>query len=313
MKSVSKPWKIGISYGVAFSGDGRLLATLAKDVSIWAVAERSRLVRARAVAHPCDAVFSPDGNSLAVKSTSGHIVILDARSGETIADFDNSDEGEGSNLQYSPCGDYIVDGSWNGCLTVRRAKTGAHEFVQEFAGEMIRGIRSFQSGQRWIVAHGPKATTDDRPPPPDYFSMWEWPFRRWPFWRRSHHVLPLRVAFSLPRSALTTDGQYLAVVHGAPPNTLSVFRLSDGSCVGTVPVEVGGTSGAVGWSHDGRLIGSVQDGAVVFYRWPDLQELRRVDLAFPNDAVFSPLGDLVALGSWRAGCVLASDALLTVA
>jgi WD40 repeat protein len=304
--SVTKPWKLGASYTVAFSGDGRLLATLSREVSIWAVAKRSRTVRTRAVAHPSHAAFSPDHGSLAVKSTSGHIVILDAQSGQTIADFDNSDEGEGSNLCYSPCGDYIIDGSWKGRLTVRQAGTGSREYVHEFPGEMIREVHSCHNGRRWVVEHGPIATAHDRPPPPDYFSVWDWPFRP-----GAHRVLPLRVAF-ITSSSLTTDGEHLAVVHGAPPNTLSVFRTADGVCLGAVPVISGGTGGAVCWSTDGQLIASAQDGAAVIYAWPGLQELHRFSLAFASDVAFSPLDDALALGAWKIGWVLATDALSAV-
>ena len=120
----TKPWKIGTSYAVAFSGDGRLLATLGRDVSIWDLALRSKVVRAHPFSHPSDAAFSPDQRHLAVRSTSGQIAIVDVRSGLTVVDFDNAAEGEGSNLQYSPCGEFIADGTWSGRLSVRRASSG---------------------------------------------------------------------------------------------------------------------------------------------------------------------------------------------
>ena len=73
------PWKIGTSYAVAFSGDGRLLATLGRDVSLWDLALRSKVVRAHPFSHPSDAAFSPDQRHLAVRSTSGQIAIVDVR------------------------------------------------------------------------------------------------------------------------------------------------------------------------------------------------------------------------------------------
>ena len=168
----TKPWKIGTSYAVAFSGDGRLLATLGRDVSIWDLALRSKVVRAHPFSHPSDAAFSPDQRHLAVRSTSGQIAIVDVRSGLTVVDFDNAAEGEGSNLQYSPCGEYIADGTWSGRLSVRRASSGAHEFVQDYQGEGIRSVHRSDDGKHWVIAHVAKATSDERPPPPDYFSVW---------------------------------------------------------------------------------------------------------------------------------------------
>jgi len=206
---------------------------LGRDVFVWDVALQSKAVRCHPFAHPSDAAFSPDQRHLAVKSTSGQIVIIDAQSGQTAVDFKNTADGEGSNLQYSSCGAYIVDGSWSGRLAVRRAGSGAHEFAQEFAGEMIRSVHSSSDGKRWIIAHGCKATSHDRPPPPDYFSVWDWPFRP-----GGYRLLPERVAFARS-SAVSPDGAVLAVVHGAPPDMVSVFRLSDGTCVGAVSIRSG--------------------------------------------------------------------------
>ena len=304
-RSVVGPWRIGTSNTVAFSRDGRLLAVLGRDVFVWDVALQSKAVRCHPFAHPSDAAFSPDQRHLAVKSTSGQIVIIDAQSGQTAVDFKNTADGEGSNLQYSSCGEYIVDGSWSGRLAVRRAGSGAHEFAQEFAGEMIRSVHSSSDGKRWIIAHGCKATSHDRPPPPDYFSVWVWPFRP-----GGYRLLPERVAFARS-SALSPDGSVLAVVHGAPPDMVSVFRPSDGTCVGTVSIRSGGTGHALGWSADGRLIGSVQDQIVVFYAWPTLGRMHELALAYPSDVAFSPSGDILALGSWQVGWVLPADPLAT--
>ena len=301
----TKPWKIGTSYAVAFSGDGRLLATLGRDVSIWDLALRSKVVRAHPFSHPSDAAFSPDQRHLAVRSTSGQIAIVDVRSGLTVVDFDNAAEGEGSNLQYSPCGEYIADGTWSGRLSVRRASSGAHEFVQDYQGEGIRSVHRSDDGKHWVIAHVAKATSDERPPPPDYFSVWGWPFGS-----GRYRILPERIAFS-QSSALSPDGALLAVVHGAPPDTLSVFRMSDGACAGAASVQSGGTGHALGWSNYGRLIASVQDQNIAFYIWPGLGKKHELALAYPSDVAFSPRGDLFAVGSWQVGWVLPADTLAT--
>jgi WD40 repeat protein len=298
------PWKIGASNAVACSRDGRLLAALGRDVSIWDLALRSRVLRTHPFSHPSDAAFSPDHRQLAVKSTSGRIVIIDAQSGRIAVDFGNAD-GEGSNLQYSPCGEYILDGTWSGRLSVRRASSGAHEFVREFHREMIRSIHGSGDGKHWVIAHGTKAASGDLPPPPDYFSVWEWPFDS-----AGYRILPERIAFARS-SALSPDGAFVAVVYGAPPDTLSVFRIDDGACAGFVSIRTGGTGHALGWSADGRLIGSVQDQTVVFYTWPGLGKWHELALAYPSDVAFSPLGDTLAVGSWQVGWVLAVDSLAT--
>ena len=87
--------------------------------------------------------------------------------------------------------------------------------------------------------------------------------------------MPERIAFSRS-SALSPDGTSLAVVHGAPPNTLSVFRPDDRACTAAVSIQSGGTGQALGWSTDGQLIGSVQDQTVVLYTWPGLEKMHEL-------------------------------------
>lgn len=295
---IIRPLRIGTSYSVAFSSNGGRLATVGRDVCVWDIECRVKITRSRPFSHPSHAGFAPDGGTLAVKSTSGRIAVIAAATGEMVVDFDNASDGEGTNVLFSPGGDFLVDGSWGGRLTVRRADSGAREFVQDFPGEMIRAIHRTQNGARWIVSHAPKATTGDRPPAPGYFSVWAWPFVAGRF-----DILAPRIPF-VRASALSPDGEHLAVVHGAPPNVLWVLRTRDGSRVATVSVDVGGTPCALAWSADGRLVGSAQDKLIAFYGWPGLAFLWDVPIEFPSDVAFSPCGKVVALGSWKSGRVM---------
>lgn len=303
MNPVKRQTQIGTSYSAIFSRDGSLLATLGRSVWVWDVASHTKLFRAHPFSHPSSADFSPDNSEVTVKSTSGQIAIISAASGKTMVDFRNYEDGEGCNVLYSPCGEYLIDGTWDGRLSVRRAKTGKREFVQDFPDEMIQGIYRSSTSGRWVIAHGPKATTDDQPPPLDYFSIWEWPFRAGKF-----DLLDKRIPFVMS-AALSPDGNSLAVAHGGPPTSLSVLKLVDGSCIGTVVVEYGGTGSELGWSSDGRYIGSIQDETIVFYEFPSLSQVNKVSLEFPSDITFSPRQDLIALGSWQTGWLLPMDVL----
>jgi WD40 repeat protein len=302
-----KPLKIGPSLEVAFSESGERLAALSsRHVSVWDLTKRSKVARSHPFSHPSSVDFSPDGTKLAAKSTSGHIAVISAESGKTVMDFKNTKDGEGSNLRYSACGEYLIDGSWGGVLSVRRADTGAREFLREFRDEQIRSIQRFDGGKRWIVSHIRKwtpAMSDDDILPPGYFSIWEWPFRI------GGDRTFLELAFP-ESSAVTSDGELLAVVQGPRHDSLSVFEVATGARVAGVQIERGALC-ALAWSPDKRRIGSVQEKKIVFYAYPGLKKLSEVHLAYASDIAFSPNGRFAALGSWDLGWVFSTEDLAT--
>src|SRR5437870_2349322 len=124
-------------YRVRFSDNGELLVCLGRNVVVIDTASRQRRSTSNPLSNPSDASFSPDGRTLAVKSTSGRIVVIDPRSGELLRDLRNQREGEGSGVLFSPHGDQLVDASWKGALTVRDAGDGTIVNREMFPGEMI--------------------------------------------------------------------------------------------------------------------------------------------------------------------------------
>jgi WD40 repeat protein len=298
-QAMFKTLKVSTSYAVAFSTDSRLLATLGRDVWVWNLAARKKAARAHPFAHPSSACFSPSGDQLAVKSTSGEIALISTQDGALIRNFRNSDDGEGSNIQYSACGDFIVDGSWEGRMFVRHASSGKIEFSVEFPGEMITDIDHDAKGETWVLAHSPKATSATESPASCYFSVW-----RWPFARENFTHFPARVPFAR-RSALAPDATRLAVIHGAPLTELSVFDMASGARCAACSVRCGGTGYALAWSPDAEFLGSIQATNATIYHTKTLEPWRNLVLPYPSHIAFSPNGCLVAIGSWKAGVVLA--------
>lgn len=166
---------LGCAYSVKFSPDGKRLAVLGHDLILWDVAARQKLWRCKPIPHCSAMVFSPDGSRLAVKSTSGLLAVVDAASGDVVVNFRNKKDGEGSGPAWSPCGDYIADGGWNGRLQVRVAATGELVFAQEHPGEMLRGAYAIDGGKRLLVLHGVKSVAEGQVQPPDYVTAWDWP------------------------------------------------------------------------------------------------------------------------------------------
>jgi WD40 repeat protein len=288
------------SFKVRFSPQADRLATLSRDVSIWDVHANRKTLRTHPLSHPSHCDFSPSGKQLAVKATSGRIVVIDSENGQLLRDYENSADGEGANLLYSSCGDYIVDASWAGRVFVRRVDSGEVEYTREFSGEMITQVHRSDEGRTWILQHTPKGKKlgDARH---IYFSVWEWPFK-------DFRMLTLGTDAPVLRSrasAVTESGELLATVIGTPPKTLAVFRVADGMQMLSTDIDVGGTGSAITWSRVSQFIASVQNNKVVVYSAAgSLTRVFEYPLRYASDVAFAANGHFLAIGAWQGGLVL---------
>jgi hypothetical protein len=251
--------------------------------------------RSHPFSHPSHAAFSTQGDVIAVKSTSGRIVTLVSGTGQVRHDFENDVEGEGSNVLFSACGRFIVDGSWGGFLTVRDSFSGVVRYRREHDGEMLCRVHSVRGGTTWLVEHSPKATTDDQPPADDYFTMHTWPLPD-----SAPAALRIRLPF-IRASAVSEDGSRLAVIFGAPPENLHVYELPSERLLWQERVTTGGSGSELRWSPCGSFLASVQKNCIVHYGGTKGDRLAEYSLPFPSDVDYSPDSQLIALGSWQAG------------
>ena len=111
---LAKTIKLGAAERVSYSPDGKRLAVSSSQISVWDLEKGVRLWRAAPLPYLIYFAFSPDGKRLAVKSTTGQIAVVDSNNGKVLYDFRNKKDGEGSDLEFSPCGKFIVDGTWEG-------------------------------------------------------------------------------------------------------------------------------------------------------------------------------------------------------
>jgi len=292
---MKKPLKIGASYVVEFSSDGSQLATLGRFVWIWDLQSRAKRWRSHPFPHPSYAAFSPDDSTLAVKNTAGKIVVLDVADGSVVVNFQDLDDGEGSNIVYSQQGDFLVDGSWSGHLRVRNVGSGELTFHRHFPGEMIRRIHSDRARQLWIIEHQPKFRPHENLKPTAYFTSWQWLFHEGSF-----APIPLRFDH-LYGSSLSNDCSRLAVID---KDSLEIRHLPDGELIRSAPVELGGSGTALRWSPDGSILGSIQKKKIVLYRTNDLYCEHLFSLEYPSDVAFSPKGEMIALGDWETGLLV---------
>src|SRR5271157_4366756 len=117
----SKSYKMTVGYEIFCSDQHKLVACIGGRINIFNVEQRQKIVSCRPMPNPSHAAFSPNGKFLAVKSTRGRIVVLNSCTGEVLCDHKNQKEGEGCQVLFSPDGEMLIDGSWKGVITVRKA------------------------------------------------------------------------------------------------------------------------------------------------------------------------------------------------
>lgn len=289
-----------------------MLVCLGRNVVVIDVPARQRLSTSHPLSHPSDACFSPDAGTLAVKSTSGRIVIIEPRSGEILFDHRNQKDGEGGEVQFSPEGDLLVDGSWGGGLTVRQAMDASIQSREQFPGEMIRRVTHDEARRNWLFEHSPKFRPRETARPEAYAV-----FRNWPF--RPGDGRKITFGFDVTNTTLSPDGQSICLIEKPigphppgprRPQRLHVARVSDGAVVASSEqFDRGGTGNEIAWSTDGRHLASVQARKFVFYRASDLAVEGEVLSQYPSSISFRAGAQEVALGSWNTSAIVPLSAV----
>jgi WD40 repeat protein len=296
MKSPRLKWPA--AYDLSNSDDGQLLACVGRNVVVIDVAARQRVSTSHPLSHPSNTAFSPDGEALAVKATSGRIVVIDPRSGDLLYDHKNQKEGEGSEVCFSPDGDGLVDGSWNGVLTIRHARDSAVLSREHFPGEMITRLTHDQSRRAWLVEHSPTVRPGENVPPPGYTSV-----RRWPFEPKTTRTFSF--GMHIQSASLSPDGSRFCFIQKWDERRLHIARSSDGQVLTrSIPLEAGGAGRELVWSGDGGHIAAVSDQMFVIFRATDLAVVGRVPCQYPSSIAFLPGGEELALGSWNTTTIV---------
>ncbi len=287
-------------FEVNFSDDGAWMVCVGRNVVVIDVARRQRAWTSHPVSHPSKAAFSPDGGKLAVKSTSGRIVVLGAQTGAVLHDHGNQREGEGSQVCFSADSDQLVDGSWEGVLTVRDAIGGMVRSQKVSAGEMIPRVSHDRNRRTWLFEYSPTVRAGENSLPPGYLVLQSWPFA-------DDSAQTFSFGFRIAEAMLSPDGRRVCLIE-KPAYRLIIVDTSDGAVRATgEPFAHGGTGNEIAWSTDSRFVASVQHEVIVFYRAADLTEMGRVVSEYPASACFHPDGNRVGLGTWTTSAIVTLD------
>jgi WD40 repeat protein len=294
--SIALRLRLPASYSFAASADASFIAALGRNVVIANTRTLRKVGSSHPVSHPSKACFNANGTLLAVKSTSGRIVVLRPSDSELLFDHANQRDGEGSAVHFSPCGKFLIDGLWSGAIYVREALRANVVDQFQFAGEMITGISPSSNSQIWLVTHRPRTPRGANAGNPAYLTVWDWPL-----------VKPKKTIgpslANIDSCVLSPDGKRIALVgfdDSISQQILQVLSIS-GECLLRSPIELGGTGAALRWSADGEFIGSVQKGRIVVYASADLSEAASYPYEYPSDICFASDRSFIAFGTWSFG------------
>ena len=281
-----------------------LVISAGKSVCSWAEFGRKRWAAAEPFSDPAHLDVSPNGQFVVVKSTAGKIAVLAVPTLSLVRYLQDAPASEGCQVCFSPCGEFIVDGTWQGDLRCRAVASGEVHFSESVEHSMVIWLSHNATRTKFLYVRQPKAL-GDATPAPSIVSVRAWPFSShdeqsvhgdW------HHVLA---------SAISPDAERVAVLHhsGGEAN-LEVVSLSSAGLVSRTSFPLGGTNHALSWSPDGRLLACVQHGQVGFFETATLSAVATQEDPYPCFVEFSPDGSLVALGSWEQGTVRTLQSLL---
>lgn len=295
-----------MAFVVCCSDDGGNLACLSRRVNMFELSSRKRIWSVLPFSHASQAAFSPDGKILVLKNTSGRILALDSATGNVMYDYKNQNEGEGSEVLFSPEGDRLIDASWKGVITVRKLLERTIVTQQSVPGEMIVRISHDSIRRTWLFEHHPVVRPGENWPLPPYLTI-----EKWPIGEHTAKVISLDLDM-IASATLSPDASKICYVcrRRSLGSWIKVAKAANGETLArSEEIKTGGTGSELAWSSDGKYIGSVQKQRFVFYNASDLSVIGEVPCTYPSSICFSPIKDEVVLGSWKASVLMGLDAI----
>lgn len=278
--------RIGRSYEVAFAPDGGTVCALGRNVVLWETRRKRRVASAHPLSHPSYASFSPNGNVLAIKSTGGEVVILDASDLSMRHRLGGEDFGEGCEVFIDAASQFVIDGAWSGALLVRSLNDGAVIWDERWDG-MAKAIATTPDRQTFAYALSDRQSGTT--------SIY---VRPWPFDRHQGRLVAEMGQEDCHCLALSPDGTRIAAITNS---ALGVWSCATGgSAAVAIPmVDIG--RGLAWHPTDDRL--AVAAGPQVFLLDASLAQVWRVAVPYASSVEFSTDGSLLAVGAWEEGFV----------
>ncbi len=285
------------SFAVVFSRSGQLLGTINRQyLSIWQVATGQRTSRIKVLSDPSHIDFSPDDTLVVVKNTSGEIAIYDLATGNVISHFRPEESDEGCQIYFTPDGESLIDGSWQGDLNVRRIDTFEKVHSLAFEKCQIRDLHYNPDLKHFSFSVNAKNGHPQFLKGFDFIGLYSWPFSDNSLTHFHHGKLNLNCF------QISPDGSQIVVLDNY--TQLDIIELASKQILAKSQLTFGGSGFALDWSSDGKMIATLEEGQVMVLGGQTLARLRTIPIDYPCDVCFSPTNDLLAIGSWQNGLVI---------
>jgi len=274
---------------------------------LWDLKSRVKLEKIHPFKHPSHIEWSPHEDQLAIKSTSGDLVLVDPSSGTSEAVWLRKRGGEGAEVAFSACGDFLVDCSWDGQVDVFDIRTSDVAYTERIPHAMITSLAYDRSRARFAYVVSPKATSQTRPSAPDYLAI-----RNWPFWQNQPVVLPID-AQDIEAIAFSPDGLCLVVAVsslGRSSSRVQIHAIESGAVVAAANYSLFASGKSIAWCSGSNVIANVEQGGVRLYDSSLRKALAFLPAEYPSHVEFSPCGTYVGVGAWGKGFVCSVEEAL---
>ena len=290
--------RIGPSFEMRFDPTSRRAISLGRNVSLWDLATGTRILRAHPLKNPSHVRWSPIGDRIALKSTSGELLLLSADNLECIAQIQSKAAGEGSGVAFSPSGDRLVDGTWAGVLTTHDLQSLERQLEAQFPDTMITSIEPSPSGRLAAIVLQLKHSAAPVKGPRQSVCIAQWAPSELALQRLELDIDGVKTA------AFDNTESRLAVVGRdgrAQSDCIEIIELAGRRVVASVGCRLSPNGSSIAWSPDGSFIAAVEDDGFRFYDASQLKPIASLAFRYASHVEFSADGRFVALGAWSSG------------
>lgn len=168
------------SYQIEKSKDGKYIANLNHEVSIFDSKTMQLINCFKDLDNPSTMSFSNNSEYLAVKNTLGKIILYNLNKMKRVKVI-NQSKVCGAELFFTPDDKYIISGDWDGKIYSYDIKRRKNIVIKEYPGYMVREIKYDRFSSKYIFLISEIEVIGDKRREDEYNNIileWEYPFEK---------------------------------------------------------------------------------------------------------------------------------------